>query len=136
MANQPASPEQTVSSTPEQKQAFRGVRFTLVAVLMAVSANCFLKYLWWTACYSAWNGIPKLAEQWKAAGSRASFNGWSFIVLEIASITIIFALIRLRLADMPIFFKNALRLVLSLAVTIAGTGLFVWVLSWYKQGAH
>ena len=136
MANQLASPAQTVSSPPEKKQAFRGVRFILAAALMAVSANCFLKYLWWAACYSAWNGIPKLAEQWKAAGSRASFNGWSFIVLEIASLTIIFALIRLRLANMPIFFKNAVRLVLSIAMTTAGTGLFAWALSWYKQGAR
>jgi hypothetical protein len=136
MANQLVSSGHPVSSTPEKRQTFRGVRFTLAAALMAVSANFFLKYLWWTACYSAWNGIPKLADQWKAAGSRASFNGWSFIVLEIASMTIIFALIRLRLANLPIFFKNAVRLVLSLALTIAGTGFFAWALSWFKQGTH
>ena len=103
---------------------------------MALSANFFLKYLWWTACYSAWTGIPKLAGQWKAAGARASFNGWSFMVFEIASITIIFALVRLRPANMPTFFKNAVRLVLSLALTIAGTGFLAWALSWFKQGTH
>jgi hypothetical protein len=108
----------------------------LAASLMAFSANFFLKYLWWTACYSAWSGIPTLADQWRAAGSHASFNGWSFIAFEIASIAIIFALIRLRLASMPIFFKNAVRLILSLALTIAGTGFFAWALSWFKQGTH
>ncbi len=46
------------------------LRIAAAAALMALAANCFLKYLWWTACYSAWYGIPKLAEQWKAAGSR------------------------------------------------------------------
>ena len=58
------------------------------------------------------------------------------MVFEIASITIIFALIRLRLANTPIFLKNTARLVLSLAITTAGTGFLAWALSWFKQGAH
>jgi len=57
----------------------RILRVVAVLALMALAANCFLKYLWWTACYSAWYGIPKLAEQWKAAGANASFNGWSLL---------------------------------------------------------
>ena len=101
-------------------------RVALSTAFMAVAGNCFLKYVWWTACYSAWSGIPKLAEQWKAAGTRASFYGWSLIVIEAASILVLCSVIRLR---------YGVRLVASLAITIAGTALFALVLSWIKQ-AH
>ena len=74
--------------------AHKTFRALLAAGLMALAANCFLKYLWWTACYGAWAGIPNLAEQWKAAGSRAAFNGWSVIVLEFASVAVLFTLLR------------------------------------------
>jgi len=112
----------------------RILRLAAAIALMALAANCFLKYLWWTACYSAWYGIPKLAEQWKAAGARASFNGWSLIVLDAASIAVLCGLIRLRSIETSAFFKNATRLALSLTITIAGTAAFALVLSWLKQG--
>ena len=103
------------------------VRIALAFVLMAVAANRFLSYLWWTACYSAWSGIPKMAEQWRAAGVRASFNGWTFIVLELASLAAFYTAIRLRIG---------LRLLASLAITVVGTALFALALSWFKQGIH
>ena len=103
---------------------------------MALAANCFLKYLWWTACYSAWYGIPKLAEQWKAAGANASFNGWSFIVLEAASVAVLFLLISLRSTGLSGFFRNCVRLAASLTTTIIGTALLGLVISWLKQGIH
>ncbi|HKV81518.1 MAG TPA: hypothetical protein VJP02_25450 [Candidatus Sulfotelmatobacter sp.] len=109
--------------------------FAVAASLMALAANCFLKYLWWTACYSAWYGVPKLAEQWKLAGSNASFNGWSFIAFEAATIALLFCLIRLRSIERSGFFRNGARLVLSLTFSIAGTGAFALALSWFKQ-AH
>ena len=114
----------------------RILRLAAAASLMALAANCFLKYLWWTACYSAWNGIPKLAEQWKAAGANASFNGWSLIALDAASVAIFFSLITLRSTNLSGFFKNGARLAASLATTIAGTALFALALSWFKQGIH
>ena len=95
--------------------------------LMLVAANRFLSYLWWTACYSAWSGIPKMAEQWKAAGVRASFNGWAFIFLEIASLALLCTAMRLRIG---------LRILASLTITAAGTALFALALSWLKQGVH
>lgn len=98
---------------------------------MTTAANCFLKYVWWTACYSAWSGIPKLAEQWKAAGSRASFYGWSLLVLELASVLVISGFIRVRSAG---FFRKGLRFAVSLTSTVAGTALFAWILSLVKQG--
>jgi hypothetical protein len=112
------------------------LRLLLAAVLMAIAANCFLKYLWWTACYSAWSGIPKLADQWKAAGSRASSNGWSSILLELAGVIVLFSMMRPRHTNAPQFFRNGLRLVLSLAIAIAGTAIFALALSWFKQGTH
>ncbi len=93
--------------------------------LMALAANCFLKYLWWTACYSAWSGIPKLHDQWLAAGTKASFNGWSLIALDAAGIAVLCTAMRLR---------YGLRVLASVAITLAGTALFALLLSWVKQG--
>ena len=115
---------------PGRNQALRGVGVIGALVLMAVAANCFLKYLWWTACYSAWSGIPKLAEQWKRAGVRASFFGWSVILLELASLVIIFSLIRLRSV---VLLRNLFRVILSVILTVAGTGLLALALTWIKQ---
>lgn len=103
------------------------LKTTAAIVLMVFAANCFLKYLWWTACYSAWSGIPKLHDQWQAAGTRASFNGWSVILLETASIAILCTLTRLR---------YGFRMLLSCAVTLAGTAVLALALSIIKQGAH
>jgi hypothetical protein len=114
----------------------RTLRLVAALALTALAANCFLKYLWWTACYSAWYGIPKLAEQWKAAGANASFNGWSLIALDAASVAIFFSLITLRSTSLSGFFKNGVRLAASLATTIAGTALLALALSWFKQGIH
>ena len=111
----------------------RVLRLALAATAMALAANCFLKYLWWTACYSAWNGIPKLAEQWKAAGTHASFNGWSVILLELASIALLFSTMRKVFSGTSKFLASASRLTLALLATIAGTGLFALALSWAKQ---
>ena len=104
----------------------------VAAVAMTAAANCFLKYVWWTACYSAWRGIPKLAAQWQAAGTRATFYGWSLLILELASIALVFILIRSRSGGMV---RNGLRLIASGAIAIAGTGLLAWILSLLKQGA-
>jgi hypothetical protein len=102
---------------------------------MTVAANCFLKYLWWAASYSAWYGIPKYAAQWRAAGARASFYGWALLVLEAASVATIYGLIRLHSTPSRAFGKGV-RLVASLAIAIFGSSLLAWILSWIKQGSH
>lgn len=112
------------------------LRTFLAVALMAVAANCFLKYLWWTACYSAWYGIPKLAEQWKAAGSRATLNGWGVLVFDAAGVVALCSVIRLRKSELSPVLKTGLRFVVSLAITIAGTALLALILSWLKQGIH
>ena len=114
-------------STPVTESRSPIVRIALAFVLMAVAANRFLSYLWWTACSSAWSGIPKMAEQWRAAGVRASLNGWTFILLEVASLALLCTAMRLRIG---------LRLLASLALTAVGTALFALALSWFKQGIH
>lgn len=110
------------------------VRVLLASALMALAANCFLKYLWWTACYSAWAGIPKLANQWRAAGARASFNGWSVIVLEAAAIVVLCTLIRFRNSQLSGIFKASLSIAIAIPITVTGTGIFALLLSWIKQG--
>lgn len=120
-------------ANPGTGSAGNAVRiFTVIFALasMTTAANCFLKYLWWVACYSAWSGIPKLAEQWRAAGTRASFYEWTLILLELFSLLLIYSLIRIRRTS---FFRNSVRLVASLAITLVATGLLALVLSWIKQ---
>lgn len=103
---------------------------------MTVAANCFLKYLWWAANYSAWYGIRKYSTQWRAAGARASFYGWAWLVLEAASVATVYSLIRFRSAGLSRSFGKSVRLVASLAIAIFGSFLLAWTLSWIKQGSH
>lgn len=108
------------------------VRVLLALGLMAIAANCFLKYLWWAAKSSALAGIPKVAAEWRAAGARVSLFGWSFLLLEIASVFVFFSLIRFRSVQTSKL-RNALRCISSLIVTTVGTTLLALVLSWIKQ---
>jgi hypothetical protein len=110
------------------------IRIFLATALMALAANCFLKYLWWTACYSAWTGIPKLAAQWNAAGVRASLNGWSVIILEAIAIVILSTLIRFRSSQLSGIFRTTLGLAIAFPITVAVTAIFALLLSWLKQG--
>jgi hypothetical protein len=105
-------------------------RAACALILMTAAANCFLKYLWWTAYYGTTNGIHKLDAQSQAANSRAAFYGWSLVVLEIAAILLIYTLIRFRQTDL---FRSAARLAVSVTLTAIGTGLLALVLSWIKQ---
>lgn len=114
----------------------RTVRILIAIAVMALAANCFLKYLWWTACYSAWSGIPRMAEQWRAAGANAAFNGWSVVVLVGVSLALVFSVIQLRTSQMSGLLKTGVRIAISLATTIIGTAIFTLVLSWFKQGIH
>lgn len=112
------------------------LRAIIALTSMAMAANCFLKYLWWAACYSAWSGIPKLAAQWRRAGTRASFFGWSVLVLELASVALIFSLFRARNKGRSSFVKNGFLLAVSLVVAVATTALIAGALSWFKQGTQ
>ncbi len=112
----------------------RLLRAVFALALMAIAANCFLKYLWWAACYSAWSGLPKFHEQWRAAGANASLNGWSVIILELASLILVYTAIRLRKVTFSSLLRTTLRVAASLTITIVGTGLLALALAWVKQG--
>lgn len=114
--------------------AGRAARILIATALMLIGANSFLRYLWWTACYSAWSGIPKLHNQWLTAGSRSTFNGWTAIILELASATVLFTLLRSKSSAKLGVIATATRLILAAVLTIAGTAFFALVLSWVKQG--
>ncbi len=101
---------------------------------MAVSASCLLKYMWWTACYSAWNGIPKLAHQWQQAGVRASLNGWSFLLLESTAIATLISLIKLR--QLSGITRYAGRVGASLLITALVTAAFTLFLGWTQIGTR
>jgi hypothetical protein len=116
-------------------QAWFALRFLAAAALMTVAANCFLKYLWWAANYSAWYGIPKYSTQWRAAAARASFYGWALLVLEAASVATIYSLIRFHSAAPSRLLGKGVRLVASLAIAIFGSSLLAWTLSWIKPGS-
>jgi spore maturation protein SpmA len=98
-------------------------------ILMTAAANCFLKYLWWTAYSSTLNGISKVYAQWQAASTRATFYGWSFLVLDAASVLLLFTAIRFRQTDLA---RKTARLVISLIITVLGTGLLALALSLIK----
>jgi hypothetical protein len=115
---------------PAQGNVSLILRAVIALASMAVAANCFLKYIWWAACYSAWSGIPKLTEQWKRAGTRAAFFGWSVLALELASLAVIFSMFRPRSAGGS---RNVLRLATALIITIAATALLAGALTWIKQ---
>ena len=118
------------------RKGSRLFRVFFAVALMAFAANCFLKYIWWTACYSAWYGIPKLAEQWRAAGTRASFNLWAVAVLDLTSLTILFTALRSPSSGTAGLQRTAPRLILALVITFIGTALLALALSWIKQGIH
>jgi hypothetical protein len=101
---------------------------------MAISASCFLKYMWYTAYYSAWYGHPRFAHQAEIASFRASLYFWIVIALEVACLVIICSLIRLRYTDLSRFAQYAIRLTASAAITVAGTALLVFALSWTQLG--
>ena len=114
--------------------AHKTFRAVLAAILTALAANCFLKYLWWTASYSAWSSIPKMVEQSKLASANASFNGWSFLLLEVVAIAVLFSLIRQPANSPSRVFTSGVRLIASLFIAAASTAVFALVLSWLKQG--
>jgi hypothetical protein len=118
-----------------RRHPVRKVSLGLLAVtLTGVSASCLLKYMWWTACYSAWSGIPKLAGQRRMAGANASFNGWGFILLEISALATFYSLIQFRRVSR--FPRLAARITISLILMAAGTTAFALLLSMAQIGVR
>lgn len=113
---------------------WRYLQVFMIAAFVTIAADCFLKYVWWAACYSGWYGIPRLAQQAKIASSRASMYLWITVALEFISCTIIFSLIQLRYTDLSRFLRFAARISASAAITVIGTALLVFALGWVQPG--
>jgi mannose/fructose/N-acetylgalactosamine-specific phosphotransferase system component IIC len=77
-----------------------------------------------------------LADQWRAAGARATFNGWGVIVVGVIAAAVLASAFRVRESQRTPLLRTTLCLAISLLVTIAGTGAFALVLSWLKQGVR
>ncbi len=124
------------SSRPATKGRIgSGVLRTILALaLMAVSASCFLKYMWWTACYSAWNGIPKLAQQWRDAGVHASLYGWGFLLLEVSAILTLTSVLQMR--QLSGAARYIARIGASLLIAVPVTAAFALFLSWTQIGTR
>ncbi len=99
---------------------------------MGISTVCFLRYASWAACYSGWYGLPSYAQQLRVAAARASFYFWSVIALQFTTFVVMWSLVRLRHTDLSQFLKYVARLGVSVAITIAGTALLAWLLSWIR----
>lgn len=101
---------------------------------MAAAASCLLKYMWYTAYSTAWYGHPRFAQREQLASSRASLYLWITVVLEITALAVVCSLIRLRYTGLSQSLKIAVRLAASAAITIAGTALLTFALSWMQLG--
>ena len=90
--------------------------------------------MWWTACYSAWTGVPKLAAQWKMAAANRAFNGWGFILLELLAITTLCIVFQFRGLSAPT--RTAARIITALVLAAAGTMAFAVILSVTQTGVR
>lgn len=113
-----------------ERPAWQSFRIGIAFVLMALSAVCFLRYAWWAACYSGWYGLPIYAQQLRTASIRASLYLGSVLALQFATFGVLWSLIQLRYTDLSQFLKYGARIGISMATTVAGTGLLIWLLSW------
>jgi len=132
--NNIATADQISRPTTSTHLASRILSALFAAALNAVSASCLLKYMWWTACYSAWNGVPKLAAQWRMAGANRSFNGWGFILLEAIAIATLFSVLQFR--GLSGFVRLASRVASSLVLAAACTAAFALILSVAQIGVR
>lgn len=107
---------------------------------MAISADFFLRYLWWAACYSGWYGLARYSQELKVASFRASAYLWSTVVLEI----VICLLISSAFEGGYLEFSRSLRegtnlafsIIFSLILAIVGTALFVLMISRLQGTIH
>src|ERR1700722_3199227 len=99
---------------------------------MALSAACCLRYAWWAACYSEWYGLPSYAEQLGMAAARASFYLRITITLQAATLAVVWSDQAAPYRPVQLL-RSGARLGASVAITIAGTSLFVWLLSWARS---
>jgi hypothetical protein len=109
-------------------------RILFAGVLMAISANFFLKYLWWSAFYSGSSGFASHSEQVENASTRSSTYFWTVMLLELLAFAVVWSAMKVRRADSSGFLRLGVRLATSLTLTIGGTALLALVLAWIQPG--
>jgi hypothetical protein len=114
----------------------RAVRFLIASALMLISANYFLKYLWWSAFYSGSSGLGSHSKQVQNAAVRSTSYFWILVVLQLTAFVVVWSAMKLRRNNSSGLLWQALRLVASLTFTLMGTGLLTLLLAWIQTGAR
>jgi hypothetical protein len=103
---------------------------------MAISANCFLKYLWWSAFYSGSSGFASHSQQVENASNRSTAYFWTVLLLELLTFAVVWSAMKLPRPDSSGIFWHGVRVATSLTLTIAGTALLALVLAWIQPGVR
>ena len=111
-------------------------RFLFATVLMAISANYFLKYLWWSAFYSGSSGFAGHSQQVQNASARSTDYFWIVLTLELLTLAVVWSAIKLRPSNSSGILWHGVRFAVSLTLTIGGTALLALVLAWVQPGLH
>jgi magnesium-transporting ATPase (P-type) len=111
-------------------------RFLLAIFLMALSANYFLKYLWWTAFYNGSSGFGSHAQQVQQAASRSTTYLWIVIALVLVTVIVTSSAMRPRAKNSSRVLSQGARLAASLVLTLAGTALLALILAWIQPGVR
>jgi hypothetical protein len=101
---------------------------------MAISADYFLKYLWWSAFYSGSSGFGSHSQQVQNAYARSTSYLWIVIVLEAVTLALVWSAMKPRTDNSANPVGRGVRVVASLTFTIAGTALLALVLAWIQPG--
>jgi hypothetical protein len=101
---------------------------------MALSADYFLKYLWWSAFYSGSSGFGSHSQQVQNAFARSTTYLWIVIVLELITLVLVWSAMKPRANNPANLLGRGVRVVASLTLTIAGTALLAFVLAWIQPG--
>lgn len=101
---------------------------------MTISANFFLKYLWWSAFYSGSSGFGSHSQQVEIASTRSTTYFWVVILMEVLTFAMVWSATKLERSDSSGFLWQGVRLAASLVLTIGGTILLALVLAWIQPG--
>lgn len=103
---------------------------------MAISADYFLKYLWWSAFYSGSAGFRSHSPQVQSAYARSNTYFWIVIVLQLITLVLVWSAMKPRTNNSSGFLSLGARLAVSLTFTVAGTALLAFVLAWIQPGVR
>jgi len=103
---------------------------------MAISAEYFLKYLWWSAFYSGSSGFASHSQQVQSAYARSNTYFWIVIALELLTLVLVWSAVKPRANNSSGFLSHGARLAASLTFTVAGTALLALVLAWIQPGVR